>query len=263
MHMLAAKRAFRCLLLLTAMTSASLSLYGQVRSSTNHANESVARIPFVGCQSDGQQGPVKAPSRQDRAMSVSKQAAQRLAYYKAETGVGVLAPRGWHCFGVYGSNGSSLYVSPDPINSVEVLSSSWRGFAGPVVQIAVEFGGTSGRFAVARTIARVFPAHKEFVDRVVAEGIEPASSFSYGPYPNDTIKNCGKNVVEFSTPAQADGLGTDSRLQKNNTPISGAAILLGEEPNLLRVWVRLTSEDSDLTQRIIRETEREAARLGN
>ncbi len=218
--MLGAKRAqIRCLMLLI-VASASLSLYGQVKSPTNRTNDSVARIPFVGCPSDGQQGPVEAPSGQDGAISVSKEAAHRVAYYKAEEGVGVLAPRGWHCFGVYGSSGSSLYVSPDPINSAEVLSSSWRGFAGPVVQISLEYGGTSGRFAVARTIARVFPARKEFVDRVLAEGIEPASSFPYGPYPNDTIRNRGMNVVEFSTPAQADGLGTGSRLQKNDTAIA-------------------------------------------
>ena len=127
----------------------------------------------------------------------------------------------------------------------------------------MEYGGTSGRFAVAKTIARAFPARKEFVEGVIAEGIEPASSFPYGPYPVDSLKYRGENVVEFSTPAQAEGLGTDSRLQKNDTPISGAALLVGEEPDLLRVWVRLPSENSDLSQLIIQQTEREAARLGN
>jgi hypothetical protein len=196
-------------------------------------------------------------------MAIPTEAAQRIAYYKAKEGVGVLAPKGWHCFGAYGSSGATLYVSPDPINSADVLSSSWKGFSGPVVQISLEYGGTSGRFAVAKTIARAFPARKDFVEGVIAEGIEPASSFPYGPYPVDTLKYRGENVVEFSTPAQVEGLGTDSRLQKNDTPISGAAILIGEEPDLVRVWERLPSGDSELSQLIIQQTEREAARLRN
>src|SRR5581483_10908295 len=118
--MLGAKRVqIGCLMLLIVMASASLSLLGQAKSPTNRVKDSVVRIPVVGCESDGQQGPVEAPSGQDRAMSVSKDAAQRVAYYKAEEGVGVVAPAGWHCFGVYGSSGSSLYVSADPINSAE------------------------------------------------------------------------------------------------------------------------------------------------
>ncbi|HVN17333.1 MAG TPA: hypothetical protein VMU05_01125 [Dongiaceae bacterium] len=96
-------------------------------------------------------------------MAISAGAAERLAYYKAEYGVGVLAPRGWHCFGTYGSNGATLYVSPDPINAADLLSTSWKGFAGPAIQISVAEGGTSGRFEVAKTIARVFPKHKAFV----------------------------------------------------------------------------------------------------
>ncbi len=196
-------------------------------------------------------------------MAISTEAARRLAYYKAKEGVGVLAPKGWHCLGAYGSSGTTLYVFPDPINSAEVLSSSWKGFAGPVVQISLEYGGTSGRFAVAKIIARAFPTRKDFVEGVIAVGIEPASSFPYGPYPVDSLKYRGENVVEFSTPAQAEGLGTDSRLQKNGTPIRGAAILIGEEPNLLGVWVRLPSEDGELYKLIIQQTEREAVRLGN
>jgi hypothetical protein len=236
--------------------------WAQGKPSSIRDTNVVALVPFIGCNSDGQVGPVKAPSGRSKTLAISAEAAQRLVYYKAKQGVGVLAPKGWHCFGAYGSSGATLYVSPDPINPADVLSSSWKGFAGPVVQISLEYGGTSGRFAVAKTIARAFPARKGFVEGVIAEGIEPASSFPYGPYPADSLKYRGENVVEFSTPAQAEGLGTDSRLQKNDTPISGAALLVGEEPDLLRVWVRLPSENNDLSQLIIQQTEREAARLG-
>ena len=60
-----------------------------------------------------------------------------------------------------------------------------------------------------------------------------------------------------------EGLGTASRLQKNDSPICGVAILFGEEPRLLQLSVRLPSETSDLAQLIVEQTEPEAARLGN
>jgi hypothetical protein len=193
---------------------------------------------------------------------VPAEAAQRLSYYKAEEGVGVLAPRGWHCFGTYGSNGTTLYVSPDAINASDLFLTSWKGFAGPVVQISSEEGDTSGRFAVARTVARVFPGHKAFVEGIIAEGIEPAGSFPYGPYPTDRLKYRSEDIVEFWTPPHAEGLGTASRLLKNDSPISGVAILFGEEPNLLQLWVRIPSDAGDLTDFIIQQAEREAARFG-
>jgi len=251
------------LFLFAVLTCIHCSLFGQVKSPATHVKYAVAPVPFVACESDGQIGPINAPSGRAKTMAIPAEAAQRLAYYKAKEGVGVLAPKGWHCFGVYGSSGAALYVSPDPINSADVLSSSWKGFAGPVVQISLEYGGTSGRFAVAKTIARAFPARKEFVEGVIAEGIEPASSFPYGPYPVDSLKYRGENVVEFSTPARAEGLGTDSRLQKNDSPIRGAVLLVGEAPDLIRVCVRLPSKNIDLSQLIIQQAEREAARLGN
>lgn len=222
----------------------------------------VALVPFVGCEADGQGGPVDPPSGRVKDLPIPAALARRLAYYKMEYGAGVLAPRCWHCFGTYGSNGATLYVSPDPIKTADLFSTSWQGFAGPVIQMSFENGDTSGRFAVAKTIARVFPAHKAFVEGVIAEGIESASSFPYGPYPADTLKYRSKDVVEFVTPARTEGLGTASRLQKNDSSISGVAILIGEEPNLLKVCVRLPSGLSDLTQFIIQQAERDAAHYG-
>jgi hypothetical protein len=80
-------------------------------------------------------------------------------------------------------------------------------------------------------IARVFPAHKAFVTRVIEEGIEPADSFQSGPYPRDKLAYKNNEIVEYQTPAQTDGLGTNSRLQKNRNPIRGSAILIGNAPD--------------------------------
>jgi len=216
-------------------------------------------VPFVGCPSDGQVGPRKAPQGKNRMVAVSPKVAQRLAYYKAEEGFGVLAPRGWHCFSAYGSNGDSLFVSPEPIDSKIFSSDGWNGFTGPAIQISVAIGDTSGRFEVAAMIARVFPAHLDHLQEIIAEGIAPASAFPTGPYPNDKLTYRSKEIVEFETPANTDGLGTASRLRKSALPIKGVTILVGEEMSMVHLSVRLSPEMSDLTQAIIQRTGLEAS----
>ncbi len=215
-------------------------------------------VPFVGCRADGQLGPVKAPNGKSVRLPIAPEAARRLAYYKSEQGFGVLAPRGWHCFGVYGSNGYALYVSPQQIAPANLFSSTWSGFTGPIIELRWESGDTSGRFGVARIIARVFPAHRAFVESVVQEGIEPASPFPSGPYPNDTLIYRSQEMVEYQTPANTDGLGTNSRLKKNANPISGVATLMGQTPDLLLLSVRLPPNLPDLTSVIVQQVERDA-----
>lgn len=213
------------------------------------------RLPFVGCPSDGQMGPLKAPMGQSALASISAEVASRLAYYKADDGPGVLAPRGWHCFLAYGSSGETLYVSQDPIDTKGVFLSDWKGLNGDVVQASISYGGTSGRFQVAKIVARVFPEYKAFVGDVIAEGIETAADFPVGPYPNDKLRYISNRVVEFETPAESEGLGTDSRLQKSRYPIRGVAILFGEEPDLAQLSVRLSK--TDLIPPIIKSFETE------
>jgi hypothetical protein len=215
-------------------------------------------VPFVGCQSDGQVGAVNAPTGKNKLVPISADSASRLAYYKSEQGFGVFAPRGWSCFGVCGSNGYALYVSRERVTASNVLSSTWAGFTGPAIELAGENGDTSGRFTVARVIARVFPAHKSFVERVIAEGIEPASTFPFGPYPEDKLAYRSEQMVEYETPANTEGLGTSSRLKKNAHPVSGAAILIGDSPDLMLLAVRLPPDLTDLASPIIQQLERDA-----
>jgi hypothetical protein len=232
--------------------------FAQAKGSGAPAQPATVTVPFVGCASDGQGGPVKAPSGKSPAVAIPAGVAQRLAYYKAEFGPGVLAPRGWHCFSTYGSNGASLFVSPDPIDSKTLLSLDWKGFTGPAVQISVSSGGTSGRFEVAKIVARVFPDYKAFAQSVIAEGIEPASDFPFGPYPNDKLTYRGKSVVEFETPANTQGLGTDSRLQMNASPINGVAIVAGADTDLFLLAARVSDQDRDLLPVIVKQAEIDA-----
>lgn len=217
-------------------------------------------VPFIGCKSDGQVGPLDAPTGQAPAMKILPDLSQRLAFYKAEYGVGVLAPRGWYCFSTYGSNGSNLFVSPEAIDATKLFSIDWKGFVGPAIQISVSDGGTSGRFQVAKVIARVFPDRRRFVRDVIAEGIEPASSFPSGPYPGDKLTYRGKNVVEFETPGNTQGLGAASRLQVNSGPIRGVVILLSDDDtSLVQLSARLPLQDRDLMSAIIRQVEQETS----
>jgi hypothetical protein len=231
----------------------------QTTPAASPAKSVAVTVPFVGCASDGQVGPQKAPTGKSVAIAVPAAIAKRLAYYKAEYRLGTLAPRGWNCFSIYGSDGSQLFVSPDPIDSATLMSVAWKGFTGDAVQISDISGGTSGRFEVAKVIARVFPDYKAFVQSVIAEGIEPASDFPFGPYPGDKLTYRGKNIVEFETPANAQGLGTASLLLMNASPIDGVAIIAGKDTDLTHLSVRVTAADGDLIPFIVKQVESEAA----
>jgi hypothetical protein len=231
-------------------------VFSQATPATSTATN---QVPFVGCASDGQTGPQAAPTGPSKAVAISAAAALRLAYYKAQYGPGVLAPRGWHCFSTYGSDGANLFVSPDAIDAKALFSPDWKGFAGQVIQISVSSGGTSGRFEVAKVIARVFPAYKKFAQSVIAEGIEPASDFPFGPYATDKLTYRGKSVVEFETLANTNGLGTDSRLLPSASPIDGVAIITGTDTDLVQLSARVSAKDSDLIALIVKQVESEAA----
>lgn len=240
--------------LLTTLLLAALALQSQTATSLQAAP--TANVPFVGCASDGQAGPLPAPKAETESVVLPADMAQRLAYYKAENGSGILAPRGWHCFSTYGSSGSNLYVTPAQINPADLFSTNWKGFSGQAIQVSSLDGGTSGRFGVAKIIARVFPAHIGFAHHVISEGIEPASSFPSGPYPRDKLRYLSDRAVEFETPAHETGLGTDSRLASNDSPIFGAAVLIGdEEPMLVLVSARLSADNRNLIQPILRKAE--------
>jgi hypothetical protein len=194
------------------------------------------RVPFVACESDGQVGPRSGPKDSGQAPTVPKSVAHDLAYY-ASTDLGVLAPRGWNCFGLYGSSGSTLIVTPEPHSADDLLSGSAM-LTGPAVTFSLSIHDTSGRFEVAQVAARLFPTKKEFVEQVIHEGVEPESDFPFGPYPNDILKHRSDIKVEFETPANTDGMGTRGRLMKKNAePISGVAIMTGEG-DLLQLNVR-------------------------
>ncbi len=216
-------------------------------------------IPFVGCASDGQTGPQAAPTGAPEAVQMPAADAAQLAYYEMQNGPGVIGPRGWSCAGIYGSDGATLVVAPQPFQPSDLAGTGWAGASGDAIEARVASGDTSGRFVVAQAIMRVFPAHQAFAQGVINEGIEPASSFPAGPYPSDKITTKSNEVVEFQTPAGAVGLGTDTSLNLRLAPgadaVSGVAILSGQAPDLSQAIVRLPANLAPLAGDIIQKYE--------
>lgn len=179
--------------------------------------------------------------------------APRLAYYEAATARGVLAPRGWFCFGVYGSGGSSIFVTPEPIKSA--FSSR---FLGELVQLEHTDGETSGRFFVAQVIARVFPSERAFVDSVIETFDFFASEVTFSPYPGDKLTYRSDRVLEYSTAPDTQGLGTSDWIPPNKDSIEGLAILEGDTPNLLMLRMRLRPELKALESQIMADVNSQA-----
>jgi len=228
----------------------ALSFGIQTLSSTQNP---ASRIPFVGCKSDGQAGPQEAPIGTEVEVRVDAATAIRLALYKAENGPAVLGPRQWSCFGTYGSSGALLYVTPSPLKPSDTLDSKWEGItSGGILASSID-GDTSGRFLVAQIAARVFPAQRSFVDKVIAEGIEPTTNFTFGPFPNDRLTYLSDQVVEYETAPRAEGLGTSIRVRPNNDAIVGTEVL--RDLVLRHMALRLPQNMKDLAPIITKQFE--------
>jgi hypothetical protein len=234
------------------------------------ATQPLATVPFVGCPADGQQGPVAAPKGHSKHLRLASETAARLAWYQtAEDGgnLGVLAPRGWHCFGTYGSSGESLYTSPAFISTRDFFGKTkWKGLTGPGLQLTVEYGGTSGRFGVADTIVQLFPRHMQFVSDLIASQKQiggDVPGYHKKSFPADTLHYKSNELVEFTTPAKTIGVGTDqSWLKPTSDPVSGMMYLGGittpdEDVCLVQLFVRLSPSQDALRHTIVAQVEHE------
>ena len=220
-------------------------------SSVYAANLPSSKVPFVGCPADGQAGPLAPPKGEAISVTIAPAIARRLAYYQAGQGHGVLGPKGWHCREWYGSSGGFLAVTPQEIRPPYFPPPT---ISGPAIYIGSADAGTSGRFEVAITAARLFPqSTREFVERIKGEDILPAKEFDVKPFPSDRLRYLSNHVVEFTTPANKDGLGTSGMLRASRLPIRGLVALNPEAEidSLTEIYVRLPAELSDLTQPIL------------
>lgn len=205
--------------------------------------ETVESVPFVGCPSGGQLG-FQHPPQLGLTPSLPSNIARSLAYYAAAYGPGVLAPRGWHCGGIFGSAGSGLTVYPGNRYSV----------TGPAVELSYNYGGTSGRWSVAEAIARYFPSHRSFIKKEF-QGLE-VGPLPSSPYPHDTISVRTDRLVRYVTPPLTKGQGTSWQLSPGSLPVEGLVMLMDDagRPDVLRLSVRLA--DRHLARAILDNSER-------
>ena len=170
---------------------------------------------------------------------VDQRLADQIAYYGATHTPGVYAPKGWYCRGWDGSNGSMLIVTPKriapPYYPIPAIT-------GPAVMIQSSSAATSGRFHVAMVAAQLFPlTGGEFIARVRQEQLIPDSSFDAEPHPDDQLQYLSDRLVEFKTPPNRAGLGTDGLFELSDLPVRGLIILnlQDELDSLTEVRVRL------------------------
>ena len=101
-----------------------------------------------------------------------------------------------------------------------------------------------------------------FVERVIAEGLEPRSDFPFGPFPHDRIHRLDSDAVAFETPANTDGMGTKSRMLKSADPIQGLAVMDADNDATV-VVARLPPALRDLAPAITDAAKNNAASSGS
>jgi hypothetical protein len=211
---------------------------------------SIPQVPFVTCPGTGgaDPGPWPTPKRSPESLPRPPIVpVSRLAYYRAITGPGVFAPRGWHCRAWGCSNGAFIIVTPS-----EPPAANPREPVKGLGVIGVEsYGGTSGRFEVAEISARLFPnIMAAFIARVKAEGFPSPDFAKIHRFSHDQYTYLTPRLVKFMTAGRHKGIGTGILVPSKN-PVYGVVSLSPghtRHPDLLEYAVRLPSSDYQLTQ---------------
>jgi hypothetical protein len=114
-----------------------------------------------------------------------------------------------------------------------------RKIHGPAVSMRSILGGTSGRFPVAITAARLFPiSDRAFIAEVRCEDVIQDSSFEVKPFPADRLRYLNDHELLYTTSANSDGLGTAGMLTQCDRPVQGL-ILLDADNKLSEIQLRL------------------------
>jgi len=196
-------------------------------------------VPVIECPSNEQAGGASSRPGVSIPVPLDGRMAGQLAYYRSERSPGVYAPRGWQCHGWDGLNGTILVVTPKslqpPFVPLPVVS-------GPAIAIETSDAAGPGRFHVAIVAAQVFALiGEDFITRIRQEHLIPDASFEAEPDADDQIQNISDRLVEFTTPPNRSGLGTNDMFEPSDWPVRGLIILnLPSELNsLTEVRVRL------------------------
>lgn len=208
-------------------------------------------VPVVACPEDAQTGPARSQAGQTMHVPLDQRIAAQIAYYGAADLPGVYAPRGWHCVAWNGSNGRILIATPQrlqpPYFPPPVIT-------GPAVAIQSTSGEGIGRFHVAIVAAELFPVvGGEFVKDIRQEHLISDSSFDSQRFADDWVQYLSDRFVQYTTPANRSGLGTEGIFATSNLPVRGLAILNLESEviALTEVHVRLPSALNSVQEAIM------------
>ncbi len=222
-------------------------------ASLAQAQEGGQRVTVTGCPADGQTGSIAAPPPSS-AMAPIATRVGALGFYRASEGERILAPRGWHCFSVYGANGRTLFVTPQTVQLG--VGSKLSTITGPLIVVSESYTDTSGRFAAAQVVARLFPKLRGYVQDVMSEGLVPQEDFVFRPYPADKLTYHGDDVAEFATASGGKGLGDDlGVVAEDGMAVRGAAVAINGV--VVVAAVRLSPDMNDISTEIVRQVMRE------
>jgi len=219
-------------LLRTITSAVPLLLLASWSVTASGADASKATAPLIACRTDGQMGPANPQALAALPGALDERMVAQISFYSAAHGPGVYAPRGWYCVAWEGSNGSMLLVTPrrvpPPYFPLPMIT-------GPAVMLQSSDAASSGRFRVAVIAAQVFPVvGADFIDRIRQEHVIADSSFEAAPYPDDQLQYLSDRLVEFTTPANRAGLGTDGMFEVSDLGVRGLIMLnLPDEVNTL------------------------------
>jgi hypothetical protein len=197
-------------------------------------------VPFVGCKSDTQYGIKEPPKGAPIKTSLDPNLAEELAYYTPEDGPGVLAPRGWYCFGNGSFGGDIILVRPAPIQDVSAFDEKND------VAVVAEWtmNGNIGEVLIAKVAMRVFPALHDAVRPTTTLNFFSPEYFPVGPFPDDRLTYRNDHAVAYETPAGGQGLGSYILSPSPLAPTRGAVRISqeGEDLSLDMIAVRLPQE---------------------
>jgi len=208
-------------------------------------------VPLVDCPTNEQPGASGPRVGVSMPAPVDGRMAPQLAFYRSLNSPGVYAPRGWQCRGWDGSNGTILVVTP---RRLEPPFYPLPGIAGPAVMIQTSDAGSSGRFHVAIVAAQLFGLiADEFIATIRQEHVVSDSALQAAPDPDDQVQYISDRLVQFTTPANRNGLGTDGLFEMSDRAVRGLIILNLERSvnSLTEVRVRLPPALDAVTTTIV------------
>jgi hypothetical protein len=143
------------------------------------------------------------------------------------------------------------------MNSADFFGQHHFSTKGSGVELAYNYGGTSGRWAVAEAIARYFPKHRNFIEQNF-KGLD-VGPLPLGPYPGDTFSLRTDTLVRYTTPPLTKGAGTVWALAPAAHAVQGLTMLVSDPdgPDLLRANIRLPDADGRLAEIILDNAERQ------